>query len=317
MTTAPQASASTSSVAILLCTRNGARFLGEQLDSFAAQTHTHWTVWASDDGSTDNTMAMLEQRRSAWGPEKLKILRGPGRGSSPNFLSLACNTNIVADYLGYSDQDDIWHADKLARAVAWLDTVPKNKPALYFSRTILVDEAGRETGVSRLYSKPPSFQNALVQNIGGGNTMVFNQAAREVLRLAGYDVDVVVHDWWTYMAVTGAGGVVFNDPAPSLQYRQHGGNQIGSNLGFSARLFRAGLLLEGRFKLWADLNLKALRAIESRLTPQNRQILEAFTKARSEKPLIPRLIGVARSGIYRQSFIDNLGLYLAAALNRL
>jgi glycosyltransferase involved in cell wall biosynthesis len=317
MTTAPQASALASSVAILLCTRNGDRFLGEQLDSFASQTHGAWTVWASDDGSTDGTLALLEQRRSAWGPEKLKILRGPGRGSTPNFLSLACNATITADYFAYSDQDDIWHADKLSRAVSWLNTVPKDKPALYFSRTVLVDEAGRETGVSRLYTRQPSFQNALVQNIGGGNTMVFNQAAREVLRVGGYDVDVVVHDWWTYMAVTGAGGVVFSDPAPSLQYRQHGGNQIGSNLGLSARLFRAGLLLEGRFKLWADLNLKALSCIETRLTPQNRQILEAFKVARAQKSLIPRLIGVARSGIYRQSFIDNLGLYIAAALNRL
>ncbi|MBL8629483.1 MAG: glycosyltransferase family 2 protein [Rhodospirillaceae bacterium] len=313
MTTAPQAS----TVAILLCTRNGEAFLGQQLDSFAAQTHAVWTVWASDDGSTDQTMAMLEQRRAAWGPDKLKILRGPGRGSSPNFLSLACNDTIQADYFSYADQDDIWHADKLARAVAWLDTVPKSKPALYFSRTALVDEAGRDIGLSRLFTKQPGFQNALVQNIGGGNTMVFNQAARAILRAAGNDMEVVVHDWWTYMAVTGAGGVVFSDSAPSLQYRQHSGNQIGSNLGLRARLFRAGLLFEGRFKLWTDINLKALLRIESRLTPKNQQILADFNAARAQKGLIPRLIGVARSGIYRQSFIDNVGLYLAAALNRL
>ncbi|MBL8644803.1 MAG: glycosyltransferase family 2 protein [Rhodospirillaceae bacterium] len=312
MTTTAQAS----SVAILLCTHNGARFLGPQLDSFTAQTHANWTLWASDDGSTDETLSLLQARRAAWGAEKVHILTGPGKGSSANFLSLVCRDGIEADYFSYADQDDIWHPDKLARAVAWLDTVPADKPALYFSRTILIDEAGRDLGVSRRHTRRPGFQNALVQNIGGGNTMVFNRAARNVLSAAGPAVEVVVHDWWTYMAVTGAGGVVYSDDAPSLQYRQHGANQIGSNLGLAARVFRAGQLLEGRFRAWTDTNINALRAIESRLTPQNRRVLEEFADARA-RPLMPRLIGVARSGIYRQTFIDNLGLYLAAALNRL
>ena len=66
-------------VAILLCTFNGARFLQGQLDSYAAQTHANWTVWASDDGSGDGTLAILERQRLAWGPGRLTIVGGPGR----------------------------------------------------------------------------------------------------------------------------------------------------------------------------------------------------------------------------------------------
>lgn len=304
------------SAAILLATHNGARFLPAQLDSIARQTHPDWALWVSDDGSNDGTLGLLVKTRATWAEGKLNILKGPGLGSSANFLSLVCSPDIQADMYAYADQDDIWYPDKLARAAAWLATIPSQTPALYFSRSDLIDEDGRDLGVSRLYSKPPSFQNALVQNIGGGNTMVFNRAACELLRVAGPAVPVVVHDWWTYMTVAGCGGAIFSDPAPTLQYRQHGENQIGSNRGFFARAIRAMQLLEGRFKGWTDVNLRALERIDSQLTPHNRAVLRQFAQARG-MPWASRLIGVVRSGIYRQTFLDNLGLYLAAALNRL
>jgi hypothetical protein len=51
-------------VVIFLCTYNGARFLAAQLDSIAAQTHQDWVVWASDDGSSDATLGILEAYRA-------------------------------------------------------------------------------------------------------------------------------------------------------------------------------------------------------------------------------------------------------------
>ena len=67
-------------VAVLLCSYQGERHLAEQLDSIAAQTHRGWTLWVSDDRSTDDTLAILEQYRSRWGSDRLSILTGPARG---------------------------------------------------------------------------------------------------------------------------------------------------------------------------------------------------------------------------------------------
>ena len=169
-------------VAILLCTYHGQHYLAEQLDSFAAQSHSNWEVWASDDGSKDDTHAILEAYQQKWPDGRLSIHFGPAEGFAANFLSLTCKASIDADYYAYSDQDDIWEPNKLARAVEWLNTLPENIPALYCSRTRLVDSNNNEIGVSPLFAKPPSFANALMQNIGGGNTMVFNNAARNLLR---------------------------------------------------------------------------------------------------------------------------------------
>lgn len=308
--------AAASRVAILLCTYRGQRYLAEQLDSFAAQSHTNWEVWASDDGSEDDTHSILDAYKKRWGVGRLSIHLGPAEGFAANFLSLTCNASINAEFYAYSDQDDVWEADKLSRAVRWLESLPANIPALYCSRTRLVDSDNNEIGVSPLFTKPPSFANALMQNIGGGNTMVFNKAARKLLREAGENKSVITHDWWVYMVVTGCGGLVFYDSKPTLRYRQHGGNLVGTNANWAARLKRARMVFQGRFKCWNDRNISALLTLEHRLTPENREVLRRFSRARGMS-LIPRLIQLKRSGIYRQTLLGNISLVVAAILGKI
>jgi glycosyltransferase involved in cell wall biosynthesis len=312
----PAAVATPPKVAILLCTYHGQEYLAEQLESFMAQTHESWQVFASDDGSQDGTPAILGTYQRQWGGEKLTVFQGPGDGFAANFLSLVHRLDIEADYYAYSDQDDIWEKDKLQRAVAWLSSVPESVPALYCSRTRIVDAENIDIGISPLFSKPPSFANALIQNVGGGNTMAFNNAARELLLVASSNLNVVSHDWWTYMVVSGCGGRVFYDPQPSLRYRQHDGNMVGVNSCWPARLIRVRMLLEGRFKTWNDSNIQALIRLEQRLTPENRKTFQRFVQARN-KSLLPRLLGLKRSGIYRQTILGNIGLVAAALLGKI
>ena len=65
-----------SHVAILMGTFNGEKFLREQLDSIAAQTHQNWVVGASDDGSSDATLEILLEYQKQWGAGKLEIMFG-------------------------------------------------------------------------------------------------------------------------------------------------------------------------------------------------------------------------------------------------
>jgi glycosyltransferase involved in cell wall biosynthesis len=304
-------------VAVLLCTYQGEGFLPAQLNSIAKQTHRRWTVWASDDGSHDKTMAVLERFRMEWGNTALHIVAGPCKGYVANFLSLLCNPAITANYYAFADQDDIWEDDKTARALGWLATIPPGKPALYMTRTRLIDEEDKELGLAPLFTaKPPSFLNAMVQNIAGGNTMVMNQAARDLLAANSKTFDVVSHDWWTYLLITGAGGQAFYDVYPSVRYRQHRANVLGSNTGLPARLWRAFMVFAGRYKTWGDLNMSALAQVRDVLTPENQRILDSYAAARSGS-LLSRLLALQRSGVHRQGFIDNIGLYVATIFNRL
>ena len=303
-------------VAILLCTYQGQDFLTEQLQSFEVQSHSSWEVWASDDGSHDGTLAILELYKNNWPEGSLNILAGPARGYVANFLSLTSNEKIQADYFAYSDQDDIWNADKIERAVNWLNTIPSNIAALYCSRTCVVDSNNNEIGLTPLFSKCPSFANALIQNIGGGNTMIFNQAARKLISNSTENFSVVCHDWWAYMVVSGCGGEVFYDSIPTIRYRQHNENLVGMNSGWKARLKCIRMLWQGQFRIWNDINTTALRKLNDNLTPQNREILNSFSQAR-EMSFVPRLIFLKRCGIYRQTLLGNLGLMVAALLKKI
>ncbi len=299
-----------------MCTYQAENYLIEQIDSIVAQSHTHWQLFVSDDGSKDKTSTILKSYLETLGQIRLSIFRGPAKGFVGNFLSLTCKASIEADVYAYSDQDDIWDKDKLECAIKFLSSVPQNIPALYCSRSCLVDSNNIEIGLSPLFSKRPSFANALMQNIGGGNTMVFNNAARSLLVEAGQDIPVVSHDWWTYLLVTGCGGKVFYDKVPRLRYRQHDGNLVGMNSTWGARLKRIRMLGQGRFRIWNDNNILALRKMLDKLTPDNQEILERFIKAR-EMSIVPRLFHLKKSGIHRQTLLGNLGLIAAAIFKKI
>ena len=304
-------------VAILLTTRCAQRFLAPQLESLEGQTHTHWDLWASDDGSDDDTALILQHFRTKWrGRWQMTLQRGPLRGFAANFLSLVTRDEIQADYYAYCDHDDIWEPWKLERALQWLADVPSEIPALYCSRTRLIDAHGRHIGYSPLFKREPGFSNALVQSIGGGNTMVFNDATRKLLMNVGSGLDVVSHDWWTYMAVTGCGGQVRYDSTPGVRYRQHDSNMVGSNAGWSARARRMRMILRGRYRSWHTRNLEALEHLRPFLTPESRRLVDQFNALRHQ-PMPDRLTGLRRCGLYRQTGWGTLGLYAAAFLNRL
>jgi len=304
------------SVAILMCTMQGGLFLREQIDSIESQTHPAWSIWASDDGSQDDTLAILESCRVRLGAERLTVLKGPANGFVANFLSLTCNPRIVSDYYAYADQDDIWLSDKLSRALKVLQSVQPGVPSLYCSRTLNVDESNQDIGLSPLFTRPPSFANALIQNIAGGNTIVINAAARQLLCNAGAQAIVVSHDWWAYLLVTGCGGQVHYDPEPTVRYRQHGRNLVGTGNSKASLLLRFRMLFCERFKKWNDINEAALIGMRQHLTPENAERLSEFSRVR-HGTLRARLTSMRRSGIFRQTFFENLGLALAIFLKKI
>lgn len=303
-------------LAILLGTFNGAPYLQEQLDSFERQSHSDWTLWGSDDGSSDDTVEIIKRFQKKLGFDKVHLVNGPKKGFASNFLSLVRNPDLKADGYAYSDQDDIWIADKLERAAQFLASVPVNIPALYCSCTQYVSKDNQFIANSDKYTKPALFPNALIQNIASGNTMVFNEAARALLLQIDRDASVELHDWITYILVAGAGGQVLFDHQPSVRYRQHGANLIGMNTGFKAAIYRAYMLFyKDRFRKWNEQHVAVLRKIQDVLTPSNRLIFEKFALARElkgfEKILIFKSIGV-----YRQTFVGNIAFYFAVLMGK-
>jgi glycosyltransferase involved in cell wall biosynthesis len=302
-------------VAILLATFNGERHLARQLDSILGQDHRNWVIYASDDGSSDRTLPLLQAFQAKAGPQRLVLFDGPQAGYAANFMSLLHRVSVDGDFYAFCDQDDYWEPDKLSRALAWARQQPGDRPALYCGRTRLIDIEGRPVGYSPLFARKPGFRNALAQSLAGGNTMLLNAAARALLVQAPRGLAVTSHDWWAYLVVSGCGGHVHYDAEPAVGYRQHDDNLIGSNAGMRARLDRLKKMLGGSYKVWNDINLTGLDTLEAKLTEDNRRILALFRNVRAAW-LFKRLDSLARSGIYRQTMTGNLGMVLAVMLRR-
>lgn len=212
---------------ILLAAYNGALGLPDQLASIKAQDHANWRLIVSDDGSSDTSRDIVTEFARTAPAGAVVLLDGPCKGAAENFMSLlrtaaghqtAPATN-EHPFLAFCDQDDIWLPDRLSRGLAALSAIDPERPSLFCSRTWITDSAGVHRRLSRARPRPPSFRNALVQNIASGNTILLNPAATKLAYgAAGEITRVVVHDWWTYQLVTGAGGTVIHSDEPTLLY---------------------------------------------------------------------------------------------------
>ena len=303
-------------VAILLCTYNGARFLAEQLESLEAQTHENWVLAVSDDGSSDATLDILLKYQAKWPKGKITIRNGPQKGFCQNFLSLACDAEIKADYYAFCDQDDVWLPEKLTVA---LRTIIANQnihiPFVYCGRTTYVTEKLNPCGISPLFLFPPSFRNALVQSIAGGNTMVFNFSAKLLIEKAGRQ-NVPSHDWWIYQLISGAEGNVFYDPVPYVLYRQHDDALVGGNNSYLKKIERVVMLWKGQFQQWNSQNIAALKNVKHLLVKNHQDVLKMFESLRGAT-LIDRFRLIEISGLYRQTRHGKLSLFLAALLKKI
>jgi glycosyltransferase involved in cell wall biosynthesis len=300
-------------ITILLCTYNGERFLAAQLASIEQQSYRNWRLIVSDDHSSDATLAILRHfaQRTC---QPVEIREGPQLGPAANFLSLAADPEIAGEYFAFCDQDDVWHRDKLRRALSWATSLPQELPVVYGGRTNVICAAGKPLGYSSRFFRPPSFGNALVQNIAGANTMLFNSATKRLFEQAG-PLHVTAHDWWAYQLVSGSGGVVGYDPEPHVDYRQHANNRIGSNKGLRAQCKRLRLVFQGRFSAWNDVNLAALENARHLLTEEARALVDAFQVMRKGS-FVARLTAFATSPLRRQTSLGNLALLLATALKK-
>lgn len=302
--------------AILMATYNGARFLGEQIDSIDKQAPARIDMIVSDDGSTDATRAILDAHAVAWRRGHFIIRNGPQRGFAENFRALLVDNAVDADLVAFCDQDDIWLPDKLAMAARWISGRDGAEPALFCGRTAILKPDGTVNGRSPLFAKAPSFRNAIVQSLAGGNTMVMNRPAHRLIVEAARRTAFVSHDWFAYMIVAGAGGAVRYQPEPLVLYRQHEANQVGPNTGARARADRLRRLMAGQFRRWMDINLDGLERCRDLLSPEARACLDDVAAARRGPPW-RRLQALRRAGVYRQTPQGQIGLVAACLLDRL
>lgn len=235
------------SIAVILATYNGDKYVKEQLMSLQSQIGVNITVFVSDDCSTDNTLSVIKEFSCAdFCSIKIVILDKDIKFGSAafNFLSAIIKTPVGEfEYVCFCDQDDIWLPNKLIRAVHLLR---EHNVGGYSSNCISWNHAsGRCDLIKKDYPQTPF--DYMFQTPGPGCSMVIR--ASDALLLANFlekltDLDrsrVLWHDWFIYAFFRANNLGWYIDSYTSLLYRQHGANVIGANVGLSGILSRLKL----------------------------------------------------------------------------
>lgn len=308
-------------VTIVMATRNGEAHLPEQLASIAAQSHPSWSLFVSDDGSTDRSREILAEFGKT---HPVTLVDGPRRGAAANFLSALCHPDLPQGIVALADQDDVWLKGKLARGLrrmaaaerimggAQADTLA---PVIYAGESMLADGALNTLSQSKSGRTRPGFAPSLAQNLFAGHSIMLNPAALALVRRAGIPEGVSWHDWWLYQLIAGCGGGLALDPTPVVIYRQHDGNTLGGARGTAAGKRRLAMLLSGEWGRMMQGQAQALKAREAMLTQTARRTLDGFLDAPGFGPA--RILAFRRLGIHRSSRIGDAAMAAAAVFGRL
>jgi len=218
-------------LSVAMCTYNGSRYVGIQIDSILGQTMPIDELIVSDDGSTDETIDIIREKFSKIDTPRLIILQGERLGITRNFeraLS-ACN----GDILFLCDQDDVWLPNKVEIFVHFMEEHPD--VLLAFSDARLVDAEAHDLGTSqfemvrlskhliRSLTGSSPLTALLRRNVVTGATVALR---RDLLVFARPFVNGWLHDEWLAICAAAKGrlGVI---QEPLIQYRQHSNNQCG------------------------------------------------------------------------------------------
>jgi len=305
---------SSGSTLILLSTYNGTAYIEQQIDSILGQTDKNWCLLWRDDGSSDDTVAVVERMMIGAGVQRFqRILEPEGNvGVIASYSALLRAVPSDAARLAFCDQDDVWLPYKLSRASDALSTIPNTIPALYCARQVLVSHDLRRIGLSPNAAGPKELRNALVENIATGNTVVLNNAAINLLK-ASKSPARIIHDWWAYLVVTATGGKIIFDSLPVILYRQHDYNIIGSPGSWFSRFCNAARRGPQHFLSLVSANATALSSHPA-LTPAAQILLREFENL-YEHGLLTRLRAILRIRLVRQSYFDDI-IILALLLSR-
>jgi len=217
---------------ILLSTYNGEKYITQQLQSLFDQTVDDWTLWIRDDGSTDNTVAIIETFQQQF-PNKIKILQdNKGNvGSTRSFELLLEQSNNA--YIMFCDQDDVWLPTKIEHSLQKMHELEKkHQPIVVFSDLQIVD--------SELQLIHPSFleQNKLrmdiatqfkyicVANCVAGCTILMNREAKK--QVLPFPAEIPMFDWWIAAKIARI-GILDYIPDATILYRQHASNVCGTH----------------------------------------------------------------------------------------
>ena len=221
-------------ISVALCTYNGERYLSEQLISIARQDRLPDELVIVDDGSSDNTLALVRQFADT-AAFTVRVLENPQNlGSTKSFerAAKACTGDIIV----FSDQDDRWREDRLAKTEAYFADNPDmdavfsdaeliNGDSERIGRRIWQEVAFTPEAQTR-WNQGEACQMLFFGYVVTGATLAIRRSALSRLTPFPTHIQFLIHDAWISLLLSLHGTIGFIDEC-LIFYRQHAQQQVG------------------------------------------------------------------------------------------
>lgn len=245
----------TQRVAVLLASYNGEQYVREQLMSIVRQEDVDLHVFVRDDGSTDRTLEVVADVAAKTGMVTLLPVGNSTGSAAGNFLWMLSHHDLSGfTHVSLADQDDIWTARKLARAIGQMGA---NGADGYSSDLISYSVTQR----SVCYISKSDMQKSydyLFQGASAGCTYVLSTALCSTIRqrlkhVASLEFKARSHDWLIYAIARSAGFRWICDDEAHIFYRQHAANVYGARTSFGGMIAKLSQIRSGWYRqniLW-------------------------------------------------------------------
>ena len=239
-----------------------------------------------------------------------------GEGPAANFSRLLARS--TAPYVAFSDQDDVWHEDKLARMMECMADLEarhgRNVPALVFCDSVVTDAELRPlpgTFLSRQHvdvRRGLVLSRLLMQNFIAGNLMLFNAALRE--KAGEIPSAALMHDSWLAITAAAFGKIRFLDAA-LLAYRQHDSNALGETDAGAAHFGRRARQGVTAFRARLSANIAQAAAFVGRFGDAAPECVRALARF-PRTGYMARREALVRHGLFKQGLLRNFALLVFA-----
>lgn len=218
---------------IVLAVHNGERFIRELIDSILKQTHTNWNLIIRDEGSTDQTMEIVDGYIKKENGKIRLFHDDTKRGASQNFgkaLEFA-----QANYIMFADCDDIWLPHKIEMTFERMKKMESRYgqeiPLMVFTDLKVVDRQLNLIAPSYLRyqnhnpERGKKLNGLIISNPIAGCTVMLNRVLKE--KAMPIPREAIMHDHWVALVAAAFGKIEYIDAATIL-FRLHGMNDTGA-----------------------------------------------------------------------------------------
>ncbi|MDU5408276.1 MAG: glycosyltransferase family 2 protein [Streptococcus agalactiae] len=295
--------------AVLMATYNGQGFIHDQLDSIRNQTLRPDYVLMRDDGSTDDTVKVVE--------DYIKEHRLDGWSITSNDKNLGWRLNFrqllidvlayEVDYVFFSDQDDVWLPEKLSVSLEAAKHKASDVPLLVYTDLKVVNQELNILQDSMIRAQSHHANTTLLpeltENTVTGGTMMINHALAEKWFTPN---DILMHDWFLALLAASLGEIIYLD-LPTQLYRQHDNNVLGARtMDKRFKILREGpkSIFTRYWKLIHDSQKQASLIVDKYgdiMTANDLELIKCFIKI-DKQPFMTRLRWLWKYGYSKNQF---------------